>query len=234
MRRVSALLMFAIVSSAALAAQSRTADSTTDAAVTRLEKLVGQTARVCGAVVEHVCRPDDDSRLALGSLSTEPGATILVPPGARARFPLAFERRMLGRNVCATGPISRQGIRFFVLVEDPASISTEPVDEPKDLPPDLVSSCDKNVVIPKLLKAVKAEYPTNALNSGVKGTVWMDAIVGVDGRPSALRITRSLDSKLGFDQAAAAALQQWRFAPGTHEGKPVPVHIGVSMTFTTR
>jgi len=43
-------------------------------------------------------------------------------------------------------------------------------------------------------------------------------------------VTRGLDPVL--DAEAVAAAKQWRFLPGTKDGKPVPVSITLELTFT--
>jgi len=45
-------------------------------------------------------------------------------------------------------------------------------------------------------------------------------------------VTTSLDA--GLDQEAIKAVKQWRFEPGTKDGKPVPVLMTIEMTFTLR
>jgi TonB family protein len=62
----------------------------------------------------------------------------------------------------------------------------------------------------------------------------MDTIVGVDGRPSSIRIIRSLDQRNGLDREAVKAMEQWRFKPGLHKGKPAPVQMIVEMHFSLK
>jgi TonB family protein len=45
---------------------------------------------------------------------------------------------------------------------------------------------------------------------------------------------RSLDSAFGLDQEAIKAARQWRFAPGTKQGEPVPVLVTIAIAFTLR
>jgi TonB family protein len=47
-----------------------------------------------------------------------------------------------------------------------------------------------------------------------------------------VEVLRSLDGDL--DQQAVAALKQWEFKPGTHDGKPVAVRISCELTFTLK
>jgi protein TonB len=53
-----------------------------------------------------------------------------------------------------------------------------------------------------------------------------------DGRPTDIVLKQSLHPDL--DEAAMKALAQWEFKPGTREGKPVPVRVTVTMTFTLK
>jgi outer membrane biosynthesis protein TonB len=48
-------------------------------------------------------------------------------------------------------------------------------------------------------------------------------------------VVRSLDKQFGLDEAAIAALKEWRFKPGrTKDGTAVPVLINVELTFSLR
>ena len=197
----------------------------------RLQALVGKSARLCGTVVEYYCRVGRDPELHLWSRPPELGITIRVPLAARPRFGPAFEGRTFQLDVCATGPISRDGRRFVVQIDDPAALTIESREEPPGVPPGLVSPCDRNVVMPTLRKEVKPKYTRAALTAGIEGVVWLDAIVDVDGRPGSIRIVRSLDRDHGLDQEAIKALEEWRFNPGQHDGRLAPMRVVVELTF---
>jgi hypothetical protein len=49
-----------------------------------------------------------------------------------------------------------------------------------------------------------------------------------------VRVTRSLDATNGLDAAAVAAVKQWKFKPGTKDGKPVRVMVTGMLTFSIR
>jgi TonB family protein len=55
-----------------------------------------------------------------------------------------------------------------------------------------------------------------------------------DGTVGDVQVIRSLDSTFGLDGEAIKAAKQWRFAPGTRMGEPVPVLITIELTFTLR
>ena len=54
-------------------------------------------------------------------------------------------------------------------------------------------------------------------------------VVGPDGRPREIRISRSLG--LGLDEKALEAVRTWRFDPARKDGQPVAVQINVEVSF---
>jgi protein TonB len=90
------------------------------------------------------------------------------------------------------------------------------------------------VLSPRLIKEVKPNYTGNAMRAKIQGVVTMEAVVMPDGSVGQVQITRSLDSTFGLDEEAIRTVKQWRFAPGTRLGVPVPVLVEIEMTFTLR
>ncbi|MBF85494.1 MAG: hypothetical protein CL489_13645 [Acidobacteria bacterium] len=91
-----------------------------------------------------------------------------------------------------------------------------------------------DVVNPRPLREGKPQYTANAMRAKVQGSVWIEAVVMPDGSVGEVRITKSLDRVFGLDQEALRAVRQWRFAPGTRFGQPVPVLVVIELTFTLR
>ena len=87
------------------------------------------------------------------------------------------------------------------------------------------------VTLPKVISEVKAQYTPEAMRAKIQGTLMMTAVVRTDGTPAEIQITKSLDKKYGLDDAAVAALRQWRFKPGRKDGKAVPVRVTIEMEF---
>ena len=54
-------------------------------------------------------------------------------------------------------------------------------------------------------------------------------IVDTQGLPQNLQVVRHL--KMGLDEAALAAVRQYRFKPATLQGKPVPVIVEITANF---
>jgi TonB family protein len=90
------------------------------------------------------------------------------------------------------------------------------------------------VTLPRLLHEVKPQYTSDAMRAKVQGTVLLECIVRPDGTVSDVQVLRSLDPVFGLDQEAVKAAGQWRFAPGTRFGEPVPVLITIELQFTLR
>lgn len=90
------------------------------------------------------------------------------------------------------------------------------------------------VTLPTVVKEVKPGYTKEALSAKIQGTVWMSIVVGVTGDVTEAVISRSLDTEFGLDNKALEAANQWKFKPGTKDGKPVPVRVTVEMTFTLK
>ena len=101
--------------------------------------------------------------------------------------------------------------------------------EPQD---QTVHKAGKDVTSPRLIKEVKPRYTRDAMDRKIAGVVTLACVVETDGTPSNIQVTKSLDQDL--DQTAIEALEQWRFTPGTKDGKAVRVAIDVEMTFTLK
>jgi protein TonB len=90
------------------------------------------------------------------------------------------------------------------------------------------------VSLPRVLREVRPNYTSDAMRAKVQGIVTLECVVKQDGTVGEIQVIRSLDSTFGLDQEAIKAAKQWRFAPGTRLGEPVPVLISIELTFTLR
>jgi TonB family protein len=82
---------------------------------------------------------------------------------------------------------------------------------------------------PKKIKHVEPVYPPIAQSARVQGVVIVEAVIGPDGKVSDARILRSIPL---LDQAALDAVRQWEFTPTLLKGKPVPVIMTTTVSFT--
>jgi TonB family protein len=90
------------------------------------------------------------------------------------------------------------------------------------------------VTLPRVLVEKRPNYTSDAMRAKVQGVVVLECVVRPDGTVGDVQVIRSLDSTFGLDQEAVKAAKQWRFAPGTRMGEPVPVLISIELTFTLR
>jgi len=88
------------------------------------------------------------------------------------------------------------------------------------------------VSAPRVITQVKPTYTNDALGQRIQGTVVLEFIVLSNGRPSDIRIIRSLDP--GLDEQAIIAASQWRFEPGRLAGQPVDVIVTLMLDFWIR
>jgi TonB family protein len=84
---------------------------------------------------------------------------------------------------------------------------------------------------PRLVTEVKPQYTPEAMEARIQGTVRLEAVVLDTGEVGDVEVTESLDTVYGLDDEAVRAIRQWRFEPGTKDGKPVAVRIEVEMSF---
>jgi TonB family protein len=88
------------------------------------------------------------------------------------------------------------------------------------------------IVPPKLLEKSEPKYTDEAKAAKLEGTVGLTIVVGTDQRAHDIEITKSLDP--GLDANAILAIKNWRFQPGTKNGKPVPVQAKIEVNFRLR
>lgn len=85
------------------------------------------------------------------------------------------------------------------------------------------------VSAPRILYAPDPDYSEEARKAKYQGTVVLWVIVGPDGRPRDIRVSRSLG--LGLDEKAMDAVRTWKFEPARKDGQPVAVQINVEVNF---
>ena len=81
---------------------------------------------------------------------------------------------------------------------------------------------------PTKVHHVSPEYPADARSAGLSGVVILEATIDPEGAVSDVQIVRSVT---GLDEAAIAAVRQWRYTPTWLNGEPVPVIMTVTVNF---
>jgi TonB family protein len=85
------------------------------------------------------------------------------------------------------------------------------------------------VTPPRIVHKVEPEYSPLARADRVQGTAVFGLVVNERGLPEDIQVISPLG--FGLDEKAEEALNKWRFAPGTKDGKPVPVIAQVQVNF---
>lgn len=85
------------------------------------------------------------------------------------------------------------------------------------------------VSAPRVIYQPDPEYSEEARKAKYQGVCVLWLVVGPDGRPQNLRVTRSLG--LGLDEKAIEAVKSWKFEPAMKDGRPVAVEISVEVDF---
>jgi len=84
---------------------------------------------------------------------------------------------------------------------------------------------------PEKVVDVAPVYPPIARAAGVQGTVIIETVIDETGGVQDARVLRSVPL---LDDAALAAVRQWRFTPTTLNGSPIPVVMTVTIRFELR
>jgi periplasmic protein TonB len=95
-------------------------------------------------------------------------------------------------------------------------------------PPARVVRIGGSIVAPKLAHRVNPEYPALAAQARLKATLILEAQVDTRGHVKTVRVLRG--SAL-FDEAALAAVQQWRYQPLLLNGVPTEFILTVTIVF---
>jgi TonB family protein len=82
---------------------------------------------------------------------------------------------------------------------------------------------------PRAIFSPEAEYTEEARAAKFEGTCVVQLIVGVDGKPSNVVVTKKVG--YGMDERAVAAVSKWKFEPGRRNGRPVPSRLSLSLQF---
>ena len=82
---------------------------------------------------------------------------------------------------------------------------------------------------PKLVHYVEPAFSSSSKEAFVEGTVKIATVVTTEGKPIDAHVVKGLNSD--EDRTAMEAVMQWRFDPGTRNGKPVKVRVKVEVDF---
>lgn len=145
----------------------------------------------------------------------------------QAKAPVIVVKKSTGAATVNPTPPPAALVTAGAAASDPIHqlVSSLPGGQPA-LPRDLrVSS---GLPRPMLVHQVAPAYPALARQTGVEGTVVLQAVVSAKGQITNLRVS-SGNSLLAA--AALRAVQKWRYRPAVLNGKPVEVPIQITLKF---
>ena len=150
--------------------------------------------------------------------------TNVIPDAAPLESPTNFtpepERAPPAPRLTANGPVDanlRSG--------DPGvTLAPPPPQAPK------VYAIGGDIKEPRLLKRVEPSYPAVAKVAKMQGPVYVEAIIGRDGRVRDAKATGGAPFP-ALREAAVAAVEQWIYSPTTLNGQPVEVQLSVVVHF---
>ena len=85
------------------------------------------------------------------------------------------------------------------------------------------------VSAPSVLFKIDPEYSEEARKAKYSGVVVLGIEVDASGRVRNLQVVKGIG--LGLDERALEAVKQWRFKPGSKNGKPVNVRARIEVNF---
>jgi len=85
------------------------------------------------------------------------------------------------------------------------------------------------VTAPRIVSKVEPQYSEEAKKSKLQGSILLSVVIDSTGAPTQIAVLRPLG--MGLDEAAVAAVSQWKFSPGIKNGTPVPVFSQIEMNF---
>ena len=85
-----------------------------------------------------------------------------------------------------------------------------------------------DVPLPRKIHDVPPVYPPAARTAGVQGLVVLEATIDPTGEVSDIKVRKSVPE---LDEAAIAAVDQWKYEPTLVDGVPVPVAMRITLNF---
>ena len=83
---------------------------------------------------------------------------------------------------------------------------------------------------PERIHSPQPRYTEEARKARIQGVVILQAVIDALGNVSRIEVVKGLPE--GLEESAVATVRSWKYKPATHEGKPVPVYMNLTITFS--
>jgi TonB family protein len=91
------------------------------------------------------------------------------------------------------------------------------------------------LILPRMVSGCgEPVYPAIARRVGTGGTVFLRALIDVEGNVGSIEIVQEPPLDLGFTEAAVSAVSCRKYEPGLFRGRPVAVFLNVVVEFELR
>ena len=200
-----------------------------------LSSILQDRAKKNFTVADHLGFDSDLSKLNISSASLVPGEAL------QSAAP------NLGADLLITGTFEKRDNAYFlhvlpVRVADSKSLHpietkiavTEFLDSfitpiPADIPRIDQRKLTENATMPRCIHCPDPSYTDLARRNHLQGAVIFEVLITSDGLPGWIHPVRLIG--YGLDEAAFAAIKNWRFKPATKDGTPVPTIVPIEVTF---
>jgi len=99
--------------------------------------------------------------------------------------------------------------------------------------PFAASAASGSILSPKVVKRVEPLYPAGARAFGVSGIAIFACVIDKNGSLRDIAMKKGLPAPT-LSYMAMEALRQWKFEPGTIDGKPVDVLFNLTINYKLR
>jgi len=175
--------------------------------------------------------------------SVPPGALVRVDGIAVGQTPIKEQKMKVGKHAIDvsadgyetwSGTVTiKEGKRASVDAQLKAIPKATPTPEVKAdvVDPNKVYASNEVDTQPKKLSGASAAYPKNApgLKSGEAVSVAVEFVVAANGEVTDIKVAQS--GGQAVDEAVAAAVSKWKYAPGVKKGTKVKVRVTFRQTF---
>ena len=183
------------------------------------------------AITERIPKPVSSADAAK-ALAEENDHIVVVEPEKRASLGAV----RLSKPKVSHSPEAQSAAEFAPTLEGG---DQPPMGEPS-LGPALIGGGNKEPVAPahvevggdvrpaRMLSSVPPAYPALAKAQHISGDVRIDALIDANGRVTTMKV---VSGPTLLHQAAMDALRQWKYQPANLDGKPVAMHLTVTLQF---
>ena len=120
----------------------------------------------------------------------------------------------------------------LILTGDAFTISSDASEEMTESTPSRgkIYSMEDGIQPPRILYRPVPAYTQEARDAGVEGMLLLQVIIRRDGSVDSIKVLKGIG--YGLDESAIRTIaEEWRFQPGTLNGKPVDVQAKIEVSF---